>query len=90
MTPSELLTKTLLIMQRHIYQVEADAMKLTKEGTTRGFSATDSQVLERYAKVLLTMTKTTQDPSDDIDSMSDEELLRELEENDDHASSDES
>ncbi len=82
-TPKDLLDKTLQIMQRHIYQVEAEAMQITKDGKMRGFSASDSQILERYAKVLQTMIKTpTSEKTDELDNLSDEELLRELEEED--------
>ena len=76
MTNEELLERITQVMTRHVLQIDAQACDVTKEGKMKGFTAQDSQVLERYAKVLITVTKKTeQTPEDEFDNLSDAELL---------------
>ena len=76
MTNEELLDKITKVMTQHVLQIDAQACEVTKEGKMKGFTTYDSQVLERYAKVLITLTKKTTTPDEDeFDKMSDEDLL---------------
>lgn len=75
MTNEELLDKITKVMTQHVLQIDAQACEVTKEGKMKGFNQHDSQILERYAKVLITLTKKTDADEDELDGLSDEELL---------------
>ena len=72
MTPQELLDKTLVIISEHLTQLRMQATTLTKDGA-KGYTDGNSQVVDRYAKILLAMNKTTS-TEDALDGLSDEEL----------------
>lgn len=73
MSPQELIDKAVVLMDQHLSQIKRDATYITKDGA-KGLTPTDAAVIERYTKLLLAMTKATNDTPDDTDSMSDAEL----------------
>lgn len=73
MNNDDRLDKILRLMTSHVFQLEVDSTKTDKEGQVRGYTPADSQVLERYAKILLAIAKKPGD-SDPTDDMTDEQL----------------
>lgn len=71
--PQDLLDRVISLMDKHLQQINIIATTLTKDGA-KGFTTYDSQVIERYTKLLLAMTKNSDSDVDDLDSKSDEEL----------------
>lgn len=67
-----IIDKALVLMDQHLTQLRIHSTTMTKDGDTKGLTAYDSQVIERYTKLALAMTKNA--PKDD---QSDEELLAE-------------
>lgn len=78
MTPEQLLERIQGVMTRHVLQIDSDACSVTKEGKMKGFTTYDSQVLERYAKILITLTKKSESPDDEFAGLTDDQLQEEL------------
>jgi len=74
MTSEQLLERIQGVMTSHVLQIENRAVSVDERGKMAGYSTYDSQVLERYAKILITMTKKSVD-SDDLDGLTDEQLI---------------
>lgn len=81
--PITLIDKAVNLIDLHLEQIRIQATLLTKEGP-KGFSTYDSQVIERYTKLLLAMTKKTEE--DDLSDKTDEELEAILNERQDNVS----
>lgn len=70
----DLLTRVLSTIDKHLRQIDESAVKVDKDGLVKGYTGTDAGVIERYAKLLITMNKKDGDGQDEFDGMSDEEL----------------
>lgn len=71
--PQAMLDKALRLIDQHLTQIRTDSTTINDKGTSRGLSGADSQVIERYSKILITLTKKT-NSDEDLDGLSDEAL----------------
>ena len=76
MNPTELMDKVLAIMNSHLDQIRIQATHMTKDGA-RGFSDSNAGVVDKYAKILLAMSKQAPEDLDETDRMSDDEMIAE-------------
>lgn len=81
--PNELLDLAVSLMQKHLNQINTTATYITKDGA-KGFTTYDSQVIERYTKLLLAMTKQSGAEDDSMAELSDDELLEIINERQEH------
>lgn len=71
--PVDMLNKALVLIDQHLTQIRIDSTTINDKGTSKGLSQYDSQVIERYSKLLITLTKKT-DPDADLLEASEAEL----------------
>jgi hypothetical protein len=71
--PQSILDKVMVLMDQHLDQIKFQSTILTKDGL-KGLSPTDAAVVERYAKVLLTVTKQAGSDPDETSTLTDAEL----------------
>ena len=74
MNPQDLIDKALVLMNQHLEQLRIHSTFMTKDGP-KGLTTYDSQVIERYTKLMLAMTKQTGPESDENEHLTDAELL---------------
>lgn len=74
MTPEQLLERIQGVMTQHVLQIESNAHSINEKGKMAGYADKDSQVIERYAKILITLTKKSGTDDDEFANKSDEEL----------------
>lgn len=74
---NELLDRAVLLIDQHLLQLRIDSTTPTKDGSLKGLTQYDSQVIERYTKLLLAMTKKDTAPNE-FDNLTDEELEAQL------------
>lgn len=73
MNPQAMLDKALKLIDQHLTQLRLETTLTDEKGKTKLLSSYDSQVIERYSKLLITLTKKT-DPDADLDGATEAEL----------------
>ncbi len=71
--PQSILDKAMVLMDQHLDQIRI-VSTYSDKGSAKGLAPTDAAVIERYAKILLVMTKQAGLEPDDTNKLTDAEL----------------
>lgn len=71
--PQDLLERALKLIDAHLLQIGNALVTADEKGRYASLSASDSQVIERYSKLLITLTKKS-DPDADLEGATEAEL----------------
>jgi len=74
MDKEQLIEQVLVLVGQHLTQLRIDSTTPNDKGVSKGLTATDSQTIERYGKLLLAMTKGSDIEDNKLAGLSDEEL----------------
>lgn len=76
--PTSLIDKAVALIGQHLEQLKIDSNAPTKDGSLKGLTQYDSQVIERYTKLLIALNKKGDSSSNEFEGLSDEELEAKL------------